>query len=300
MVYTEIQERNGKKYYYRVHSVRVGKKVRKKRKYLGVDLENKELKKKEQEADRELPLLNTLLIKEEIDFLGSVKKKFSKEAKEGYKNRYESFVSLFTYDSTTIEGNTLTLRETAGVLFENLVPAKKSMREIYEVQNHKKAFDYMLNYKEDITKDFICELHKLVVANTLSEELTQKIGKYRNIQVFIRGASIIPSKPQEVHQKMTALLSWYTKNKKKIHPLIVAAYFHVEFEKIHPFVDGNGRVGRLLLNFILHKNKFPMVNIPNKKKLKYYELLEKAQIKEEYRDFVLFLLNLIKGGEIRF
>ena len=106
MAHTEIQERNEKKYYYRVRSVRIGKKVRKERVYLGVNLSKEELAKKEKEADITLNLFEVILTKEEEEFLEKLKKEFSKEPKENYENRYETFCSLFAYDSTGIEGNT--------------------------------------------------------------------------------------------------------------------------------------------------------------------------------------------------
>ncbi len=298
MTYTEIKEKNRKKYYYRVKSIRKGKKIDKKRIYLGVDLNNEEIIKKEKEADKELSVFENLLSKDEIKFLKKIKEKFLKEPKITLENRYEAFSALFTYNSTAIEGNTLTLQETTRLLFQNIVPSGKSLREINETINHKKAFDYILDHKKDITKKFILELHRLVVANTLRPELNSQIGKYRNVQVFITGVLWFPPKPAEVHQRMTSLLTWYTKNKKKLHPLILASYFHSEFEKIHPFVDGNGRVGRLLMNFILHKNKYPMINIPNAIKYKYYEALEMAQTKNNLKPFVKFMIDLLKENKI--
>jgi len=299
MVYTEIKKKKDKKYFYRVKSVRKGKKIGKERRYLGVNLNKKILAEKEKEADKELRLLNYLLTNDEIKQLWKIKKDYLKEPKRNLENRYEAFSSLFTYDSTTIEGNTLTLQETAQLLFENIVPSAKSIREINESLNHKEAFDYILNYGGDITKDFILELHKLVVKNTLKQELSDQIGKYREIQVYIRGVNWFPSKPEKVPKEMKSLLSWYSKNKDKLHPLVVAAYFHSGFETIHPFVDGNGRVGRLLINFILHKNKFPMVNIPNSKKNNYYESLERSQVRGDLRSLVKFLFGLLKEGKIR-
>src|SRR3989338_3731583 len=119
------------------------------------------------EADHKLNVFSVILSDEEIKSLEKIKKKFLKEPKENYENRYEAFCSLFTYDSTGIEGNTLTLSETTHLLFECIVPKEKSLREIHEVINHKKAFDFILDYEEDITKDFILKLHELIVINTL-------------------------------------------------------------------------------------------------------------------------------------
>ena len=296
MAYTEIKEKNKRKYFYRVKSVRQGKKVTKKRIYLGVDLEKQKLSSKEKKADVKLQLLSTLLTDEEKKQLEEIKKKYLSQPKETKENRYEVFVSLFTYDSTNIEGNTLTLQETSQLLFENITP-RKSLREINEVINHKEAFDFILNYKGNLTKDFILQLHRLVVKNTLRKDLTNQIGKYRILQVYIRGTDWLPPKPEEVSKEMAILLSWYSKNRKKLHPIILASYFHSAFETIHPFVDGNGRVGRLLMNWMLHRENYPMANIPHKHKYKYYLFLEAAQVKGNLRPLARFLFNLLKKGE---
>ena len=298
MAYTEVKEKNGKRYYYRVKSIKHDKKVGKERIYLGANLTKDELDKKVIEADKNLNIFKVILSKEDNDFLNKLKKEFSKEPKENYENRYESFCSLFAYDSTGIEGNTITLEETSFLLFEGIVPKEKSLREIYEIINHKKAFDYILHYKGDITKEFILKLHELVVINTLRQDLISQSGKYRLVQVFI-GRSI-PPKPQEVPDKMAGLLRWYSSNKRSLHPLVLASHFHTEFEKIHPFVDGNGRVGRLLMNFILYKNKFPMINIPKKIRFKYYEVLQDAQYKNNLKPFVKFLISILKKDKLRF
>jgi len=174
VVYTEIKEKNGRKYYYRVKSVKQDKKVNKERIYLGVNLNKEDLKKKEIEADKKLNVFSVILSEEDRKFLEKIKRDFSREPKENYDNRYEAFCSLFTYDSTGIEGNTLTLSETSFLLFEGIVPKSKSLREINEVINHKKAFDYMLSYKGDMNKEFIFRLHELVVINTLREDLVSQ------------------------------------------------------------------------------------------------------------------------------
>ncbi|MFH1506659.1 MAG: Fic family protein [archaeon] len=300
MAYTETKRRNGKTYHYRAKSVRKGKKVEKERVYLGANLTKKELTKKEEKADKEMMLLSTLLTEKEKKELGKIKKDYLKQPKENQENRYEAFCSLFTYNSTAIEGNTLTLQETAQLLFEKRTPSAKSLREINESLNHKEAFDFILKTKEDISKALILKLHEIVVKNTLKTELKDQIGAYRDVQVFIRGVEFLPSKPKDVPKEMRKLLLWHSNNKKKLHPLILAAYSHVVFESIHPFVDGNGRVGRLLMNYILHKNKYPMINIPNSKKLRYYNTLEAAQLKANLRPFLEFLIKLLKEEKIRF
>ncbi len=298
MSYTEIQIKKGRKYYYRVKSVRKGREIKKMRVYLGVDLKKKVLEEKEREAGIKLDSpLNSLLMKEEKNRLEAIKEGYGHKSKENWENRYESFLAQFTYDSNAIEGNTLSLQETSFILFENRTPQGKSLREINEVVNHKKAFDALLEYKGDLNKKFICGLQENVVKNTLREDLKRQSGKYRSIQVYIRGAGFIPPAPLEARREMKNLLSWHTKNKERVHPLIVAAYVHAAFECIHPFVDGNGRVGRLVLNFMLHNNKYPMINIPSKLRLVYYRCLEEAR-KGELRPFVKFLYERMMSAEV--
>jgi Fic family protein len=190
--------------------------------------------------------------------------------KSQYENYYENFVTEFTYDTNAIEGSTVTLQETGLILFDKIVPEGRSIREINEVQNHKDAFDYMLRYNGDINKNFVLKLHKLLMHNIL----WKYAGKFRDVQVYVRGAGFMPPPPEDVEKQFKHLMLWYRSNKRKYNPVVVAAYFHHVFESIHPFRDGNGRVGRLLLNFILRKNSLPMINIKYRERGKYYEALE--------------------------
>jgi Fic family protein len=299
MAYTEVKKKGRKRYYYRTVSVREGGRVTKKRRYLGEGLGKEELVRAEKKADRELGVLDSLLLPGELAFLDRVREEHAKEPKATYRNRYEAFVTRFTHDSTAIEGNTLTLQETSGLLFDNLSPSGKGMREINEILGHRKAFDHMLAHDGDITTDFIFALHELVMKDTLSPKFEQQIGQYRTVQVYIRGLDWRPAAPKDVPGDMSVLLAWYSRNKERLHPLVVAVYFHVGFEVIHPFIDGNGRVGRLLMNFILHRNGYPMVNIPNKDKLRYYEALGKAQTGGDLRPFLEFVMELYKEGGAR-
>ncbi len=301
MAYTEITCKGNKKYYYRAKSVREGEKVMKERMYLGVNLSAKERAEREKKADKKLNILSGLLLETEIRELEKIHQEYLALPRENRDNRYEAFCSLFTHESTAIEGNTLTLFETASVLFEKRTPASKSLREVNEVLNHKDAFDYILTTKEDISKKMILGLHHLVVKNTLKPWLENQIGTYRTLQVYIRGADWLPPKPHAVPREMKQLLFWYSRNKKSVHPLIVAAYVHVAFESIHPFVDGNGRVGRLLMNHILHRHSYPMINIPHAKKQRYFNCLKEAQVKRtNLRSFIAFMLELLREEKVRF
>ena len=300
MVYTEVITRNGIRYFYRVISIRKGSKVVKKRIYLGRNLDGRKLKTAEKNADAELNILGSILSENDLKTLSRIKEEYRSMPAESYENRYESFCSMFTYNTNAIEGNTLTLQETAQLLFENIVPSSKSLREINETLNHKKAFDYILSYRGDISKELVLNLHKIVIKDTLKPELAHLTGCYRDVQVYIRGVEWMPPPPEEVPQEMKTLLTWYSINKKKVHPLVVAAYFHSGFEIVHPFVDGNGRVGRLLMNFILRKNGYPMINILNTRKNHYYNALQESQIKGNLKPLVRFLLEQMQDTKIRF
>lgn len=293
MVYTEVQIKNGKRYYYRTKTVRKGKKFKKIRKYLGKGLTKEELKKREREVDKLLVApLTKLLTRKEENALKEIKIRYTKQSKKNYQNRYEYFITQFTYDTNAIEGSTLTLRDTALILFDKITPSGKTLREVNEAINHKKAFDYMLEYKEEINKKFICRLQEIITENTLKSDLKDQIGVYRKVQVRIAGADFIPPPPNKVEDEMKSLLSWHHNHKKRLHPLTVAAYFHSAFESIHPFVDGNGRTGRLIINFTLHRNGYPMINIPNKRRGTYYSVLEDAR-KGNLRSLVKFLLDIL-------
>jgi len=296
VVYTEVRKQGKKKKFYRVYNYRKQGKVTHIRKYLGSDLTPHILKIKERKADVKLiNPLNAILSGQEYALLEQIRQLHQKKHPATFENRYDAFIAEFTYDSTGIEGNTLTLRETAAVLFEGATPAK-SLREVYEVINHKKAFDYMLNYKGDVTKEFLCALQAIVTENTLSPHVADQSGRYRTVPVFIRGAKIIPPPPAQVPNEARRLLAWHGKNKNKLHPLLLAAYFHAAFEAIHPFIDGNGRTGRLALNFTLHKNNYPMLSIPRSQRLRYFKTLAQAQ-EGNLKPFVKFLITVLKHTE---
>jgi len=239
------------------------------------------------------PLLS-LLSEKEVKELEDIKKRYEKvyrkmpaEAKEKF---YEWFLTSFTYNTSAIEGSTVTLRETSTILFDRITPPGKTLREVREIENHKKAFDFMLAYKRDLNKKFVCKIHKILTTDILPKE---SCGRFRRVQVFIRGVEFIPPKPEFVEVEFKKLMCWYNKNKIKYHPIILASYFHAAFEGIHPFTDFNGRTGRLLLNFILLKNGFPAVDIKNKDRMKYYESLRKAQ-KGSLRPFVNLVIKYLK------
>ena len=210
-------------------------------------------------------------------------KKFDPVTKQKY---LDWFLTQFTYDSNAIEGSSVPLEEVGLILFDKVVPADRNLREVYEVQNHKKAFDFIGKYRGDLNLKFVLSIHKRLMFDIL-----QDAGKIRNVRVFVRGADLNPPGPGEVKGRLEKLVKWY-KTHKSLHPVILAAYIHSEFEMIHPFRDGNGRAGRLLLNFILTKNSFPPINIRNEKKRTYYSALQEWD-KGNKKPFVDLIISYI-------
>lgn len=181
----------------------------------------------------------------------------------------EEFLISYTYNSNAIEGNTLTLRETEMVL-RGLTIDRKSLKEHLEVIGHKEAFEYVLQLvraKTPLSEKVIKDIHYLVLADKKEDR-----GVYRRVPVRIMGAALTPAPPQSIVPKMEDLLQRYKRSKEDIVTKI--ARFHIEFESIHPFIDGNGRTGRLLANFELMKAGFPPIDIKFTDRLKYYEAFD--------------------------
>lgn len=186
----------------------------------------------------------------------------------------EEFLIEYTYNSNAIEGNTLTLRETDMVL-RGLTVDQKSLKEHLEVIGHKEAFDYvkqLVSENKQINEKVIKDIHYLVLANKREDR-----GVYRIVPVRIMGATHEPPQPYLIASKMEELLKKYKNSDEDI--VTKLARFHIEFESIHPFIDGNGRAGRLLVNLELMKAGYPPIDIKFTDRLKYYEAFDEYHAK---------------------
>jgi Fic family protein len=196
----------------------------------------------------------------------------------------------YTFESNRIEGNTLTLRETDLVINEGITISGKSMREHLEAINHKEAVEYLKHLVEkntELKERDILQLHNLILRGID----TENAGKYRNVQVMIKGSKHLPPQPYLVAKAMEDLMIWYRLNAKTLHPIILAAELSERLVTIHPFIDGNGRTSRLIMNLILLKHGFVIANIKgdDANRLNYYNCLETAQVtsnKELFYEFV--------------
>lgn len=182
----------------------------------------------------------------------------------------EEFLIEYTYNSNAIEGNTLTLQETALVL-EGVTIDKKPLKDHLEAVGHRDAFLYVQDLVKDkvpFSESIIKQIHTLVLMDRPEDR-----DVYRRIPVRIMGAYHVPSDPVLVPEQMENLVAEFSANK-KMHPIERAAMFHLKFEGIHPFVDGNGRTGRLILNLMLMQAGYPPINVKYSDRKRYYEMFD--------------------------
>lgn len=188
----------------------------------------------------------------------------------------EALAIEYTYESNRIEGNTLTLQETELVVNEGVTVAGKSMREHLEAINHAEAIDYIKDFardKMDISERTVKEIHALVLHGIDRENA----GRYRNVPVMISGSSQMPPQPYLVEKQMEDFMRTFAGMEERgVHPVLIAAYLHDVLVRIHPFIDGNGRTSRLLMNLYLLRRGFTIVALKgnDEDKLKYYKALE--------------------------
>ena len=209
--------------------------------------------------------------------------------KETLRSLEESINLEWTYNSNGIEGNTLTLRETQVVL-EGITVGGKSIKEHLEAINHEKAILYLNDLVKEnnpITEWNIKSIHQLVLKDIDDENA----GRYRRENVTIKGAIHIPPDYLKVPELMEKLILNY-ENWNNFHPIIQAALLHGELVKIHPFIDGNGRTSRLLMNLDLMNHGYNPVIIKKEDRLEYYEALDKAHTTGDYTDFVKLITKL--------
>lgn len=186
----------------------------------------------------------------------------------------EEFVVEYTYNSNAIEGNTLTLRETDMVL-RGLTIAQKPLKDHMEAVGHKEAFDFVRDLVKDqvpLSEYIIKQIHYLVLADKKDDR-----GVYRKVPVRIMGAKHEPVQPYLIQPKMEQLLEIYRNSTEHIIPRL--AQFHIEFEGIHPFIDGNGRTGRLLVNLELMKAGYPPIDIKFTDRVVYYNAFDEYHVK---------------------
>ena len=204
--------------------------------------------------------------------------------KNNLKDLIDRFTANFTYESNALEGNSLTLKDVAIVMFENISIKGKDLREIYETRNSREVVEKIIKNKFKICEKDIITMHKMLVKDT---GIFEGYKKFPNVIV---GKRVKTTLPEKVEADMQKLIKWYLENKGKMHPLKLAGIFHGKFEQIHPFEDGNGRVGRFLINVILVNNKYPPLIIRKSQRIAYLTALEKFDQKHE-ETLIRFILR---------
>jgi Fic family protein len=285
-VHLETREKNGLKKYYLAHSFRAGDKVKKISVYLGSNLTPQELESKRNNA--EVKLRDKIKAAQAINdpYFTALSSFECKELKtleaRGELNvlhlsdlDWDKFKEAFTYNTNAIEGSYIESGEVKDILRENKWPEGKSREDIAETYGVAEAIDYIRATEEHISLDMIKEIHRVVFKNSKSFA-----GKFREIGIEVviadaHGSIIHRGAPSEKVTKMLKDLTvWYQNNKTEYPPLVLAAVIHNQFEMIHPFQDGNGRVGRILLNNILLKHNLPPLNIELRNRKEYYAALQ--------------------------
>lgn len=208
--------------------------------------------------------------------------------KESVRSLHEALVLEWTYHSNAIEGNTLTLKETKVVL-EGITIGGKTLREHFEAINHREAIAWVesvVSRDEEFCERLVKSIHQLVLKNIDDGNA----GRYRQENVIIAGAEHMPPDHYHLPQRMNDLVEWY--QQQSYHPLERSARLHVDFVGIHPFVDGNGRTARLLMNFDLMSSGYLPVIIRKENRLAYYEALDKAHTQKRYERFIEMVASI--------
>ena len=302
----EIRSQGKSKKYYLAHSFREGKKVKKIRRYLGRNLSEKELERLRKIAENIIehqiqsykiigdPLKHEL-VDRELRLLKGLESKRKTSINHLSEDDWRIFTELFTYNTNAIEGSEISQKEVSDILEENKWPKDVQKSDISETYGVAEAVKYIRKTKEHISLQLIKKLHQMIFKNSKSFA-----GKFRGkgIEVVIKdslGNIVHVGAPaNRTRGLIEELVDWYQKHKNKYPPILLASVVHDQFENIHPFQDGNGRVGRLLLSNILIKHNLPPVNINIRNRREYYGALQKYQKQGDVRPTINLILKEYK------
>jgi Fic family protein len=303
-----LEQRKTKKgsKYYLSHSFREGGKVCKIRVYLGSNLDKKKLHDRQKNAENLLKQqlnsfkivrspINYKLSRREKDLINHLKRKARLKVIHLSEKDWQLFTDLFTYNTNAIEGSTITQEEVFDILDKGKWPFSKPKEDISETYGVAEAIKYIRKTKTHISLKLMTDLHQIIFRN--SKDFAGQFRK-KGTEVGIRdgfGNIVHLGAPSSrVIPLLSELVRWYELNKDEYPPIVLAAVIHNQFEYIHPFEDGNGRVGRLLLNNILIKHKMPPVNISMQDRVEYYETLRIFQRTGDIRPTIELILKEYK------
>jgi Fic family protein len=306
MMHIEIQTKKDRKHYYLAHAIREGQKVKKIRKYLGADLTPQQIEQKKPDAEEAIRTqiqeqkkirdpLHAALTEKDLQQIQDLIQKTEIKIRHLSEKDWNRFTEQFTYDTNAIEGSTITQNEVADIIEKDKWPTQKTRAEIAETYGVAEAIKHIRKTPEHISIEHIEKLHALVFKNSKTyagrfrEKGTEVAIKDAEGNIIHRGA------PQpKIRSLLKELVDWYHKNKGSYHPIVLAAVIHNQFENIHPFPDGNGRIGRLLLNNILLKHGLPPVNIELRNRTQYYQTLQAYQKEGDIRPTIELIIREYK------
>ncbi len=218
----------------------------------------------------------------------------SRFGKESVASFMENFGMRFTYDTNRIEGSTLNFQAVKGILFHDVTPANKPLSDVDEARSHMKVYEEMLATTGDLSLALVKKWH----AGLFSATKPRIAGSIRFDAVYIKGSKHVPPITHvQVERELDRLFKWYLENKNTIHPVLLACIMKFRFVSIHPFDDGNGRVSRVLMNFLLHNAGYPLFNIEFIIRKGYYKALEDANMKGDELIFVhWFFTRYVKAN----
>lgn len=288
MSFIEKQRHGNRFYYYLVKNVRISpSEVKKVRIFLGKEVPpHEKLQELFKEIEKKAPKpysakwlpKETLERVEDLHASVTIFKSFPNEIIP------TDFLVRFTYNTNAIEGNPLTLRQTALILSDNIAPQGAKTDDVVEVMNGKDAWEFVKNYKGSMDEKFLQKVQYEVTKNTKC----RLQGEYRDGEVRIDGSDWKPPLAKEVPVQMKKIVGEYKGSKRRLHPVELATLLHNNLVQVHPFTDGNGRAARLVMNWVLLRKKFPPIVINVQNKEQYYYAIEAAD-KGDQKPFAIFL-----------
>lgn len=297
MTHVEKFKLKGKEYFRLVHNTKVNGKVVHKTKYLGSEIPSTEkLKLIEEEFMKEINKEGTKYFsQEELNKIESKKLSYVRELRKlspiEKKNKLEEFMIRYTYDSSKLSGVEVTLRQTFLILKEGIIPNEfKNLRIAKEIENHENGFMMITKYKYAFNLRFIKKLHELLMKG-VNDEIAGKLRSELKRDVKIAGTSYVPPKWNELDKEIKNFFLWYKENSRKLHPLELASLIHVKLISMQMFVDGNSRLSRLLMNWVLWKKGYPLIDIPIEDLENYYNALDYYQIEKKDKYFIEYILK---------
>ena len=282
-------------YYVLAHSVRKGSRVVQKTKYLGKKIPpKKRLNQLEKELMQEIAGKKyAYLSARDVSIIESKKKEYSKEIDAlnlfEKKAHFEQFMIRYTYDSSKLSGVNVTLRQTYLVLKDGIIPKDfKNLRTVKELENHERGVVAVTQYKGKLDARFIKKLHKILFSGVDDSIAGKMRGELRR-NVKIAGTSYVPPKWDVVEKEFVQFFGWYHSESRKLHPLELAALVHLRMISLQPFADGNSRLSRLLMNWVLWKKGYPMIDISIKDVELYYNALDLYQVEHNEKPFIDYI-----------